>query len=163
MKDYSKVKVVTRVVAALIDGVISYVISFIPVVGAIIGAVYMLLKDGLFEGQSVGKKVMNIQVITEHGIKADFGASARRNVIFALPIIIMIIPVIGWILAPIISVIILVVEFMKILNEPKGRRIGDTWAGTQVIEFKGFAQEETDEMIAPAQEETSEVQITEQD
>lgn len=164
MKDYSKVKVVTRVVAALIDGLISYFIGFIPAIGAIIGAVYMLFKDGLFEGQSVGKKVMNIQVITERGIKADFGTSAKRNVIFALPIVIMIIPVIGWILAPIISLIILVIEFMKVLNEPKGRRIGDTWAGTQVIDFQGIVQGEADGVTAPAQEETSgDQQMTEQD
>ena len=164
MQDYSKVKVGTRVVAAIIDGLISYAIGFIPAIGAIIGAVYMLLKDGLFEGQSVGKKVMNIQVITEQGIKADFGISAKRNVIFALPIVIMIIPVIGWIIAPIISLIILVIEFMKVLNEPKGRRIGDTWAGTQVIDFQGVARGETEEMTVPAQEKTPEdQQMTEQD
>ena len=138
--DYPKVDVGNRVIAALIDGVMSYVIGFIPVIGAIIGAAYMLLKDGLFEGQSVGKKVMKLQVLTEQGVKADFAVSAKRNAIFAVPVAIMIIPVLGWIIAPILSLVILIVEFMKIMNEPKGRRLGDTWAGTQVIKMEESVQ-----------------------
>ncbi len=133
MRDYPKVEVNNRILAALIDGVMSYVIGFIPVIGAIAGAVYMLLKDGLFEGQSVGKKVMKMQVITENDAKADFAVSARRNVIFAIPIAVMIIPILGWIIAPILSLVIVIIEFLKIKDDPKGRRRGDNWAGTQVI------------------------------
>ena len=140
MQDHLKVEVFTRVIAALIDGVMSAVVGFIPVIGAIVGAAYMLLKDGLFEGQSVGKKVMKLQVITESGSKADFAVSAKRNFIFAIPVIIMIIPILGWIVAPILSLVILIVELMKVMNEPKGRRLGDIWAGTQVINFDESAQ-----------------------
>ncbi len=140
MKDYPKVDVGNRVLAAVIDGVMSYIIGFIPIIGAIIGAAYMLLKDGLFEGQSIGKKVMKLQVITEGDVKADFAVSARRNVIFAIPVIVMIVPVLGWIVAPILGLVILIIELLKVINEPKGRRIGDTWAGTQVIKYEEAGQ-----------------------
>ena len=140
MKDYPKVDVGNRVLAALIDGVMSYIIGFIPIIGAIVGAAYMLLRDGLFEGQSVGKKVMKLQVVTEGDVKADFAVSARRNVIFAIPIVFMIIPVLGWVIAPILSIVILVIEFLKVINEPKGRRLGDTWADTQVIKVEESVQ-----------------------
>lgn len=143
MKDYPKVDVGTRVIASIIDGVASYIVGFIPILGAIIGAVYMLLKDGLFEGQSIGKKVMKLQVITENDTKADFAVSARRNAIFAIPVALMIIPVLGWVLAPVVSLVIVIIELMKVINEPKGRRIGDTWAGTQVIKFSEAVQSET--------------------
>ena len=135
MKDYPKVEVGTRVIAALIDGVMAYVVGFIPIIGAIAGTVYMLLKDGLPEGQSVGKKLMKLQVITEADTKADFTASAKRNAIFALPIALMIIPILGWIMAPFVALVIIIIEFLKIKDEPQGRRLGDTWADTQVIMF----------------------------
>ncbi len=150
MRDYPKVDVGNRVLAALIDGVMSYVVGFIPVIGAIIGAAYMLLKDGLFEGQSIGKKAMKLQVITENDVKADFAISAKRNAIFAVPIAVMIIPVLGWIIAPILSLVILIIEFLKIMNEPKGRRLGDTWAGTQVIKFEESFQSGTGQVIPPS-------------
>jgi uncharacterized RDD family membrane protein YckC len=138
MKDYPKLELGTRVIAALIDGALSFVVGFIP----ILGAVYMLLKDGLFEGQSVGKMIMKTQVVTENGEKADFAVSARRNAIFALPIAIMIIPILGWIIAPFLSLGIIILELIKVQKDPQGRRIGDSWAGTQVILFTTDAQVE---------------------
>lgn len=133
MLDYPKVDLVTRLIAAVIDGVISSLVGFIPIIGGIIGAVYMLIKDGLFEGQSVGKKVMKIQVRTESNEKADFMISVRRNAIFAVPYLIMVVPIIGWIVAPIVGLVILVIELMKLNSDPNGRRLGDTWAPSQVV------------------------------
>lgn len=140
MLEQPKVDVMTRFLAALIDGLMSAAVSLIPVIGAIISTVYLLIKDGLFEGQSVGKKLMKLQVVSLEGNKADFAVSAKRNVIFAIPSFIMIIPVLGWIVAPILALVILIIEVVKVLNEPKGRRLGDTWAGSQVINFVEEAQ-----------------------
>jgi len=133
LKEYPKVEVVTRFIAALIDGALSSVVGFIPIIGPIIGAAYMLVKDGLFEGQSLGKKIMKLQVVTGEGGQADYMVSVKRNAIFAVPILIMIIPVLGWLIAPILSLVIVIIEVMKILNDPVGRRLGDNWAETQVI------------------------------
>ncbi len=134
MQDQPKVDVMTRFLAALIDGLLSSAVSaLIPVIGALISTAYLLIKDGLFEGQSLGKKLMKLRVVTMDGNKADFATSAKRNLIFAIPAIFMIIPIIGWVIAPILSLIVLIIEVVKVLNEPKGRRLGDTWADTQVI------------------------------
>ena len=136
MLEQPKADVMTRFLAALIDGVLSGAISMIiPVVGAIISTAYLLIKDGLFEGQSLGKKLMKLQVVTMSGEKPDFAISAKRNVIFAIPSIIMIIPILGWVIAPILALIILIIEVLKVVNEPQGRRMGDNWADTQVIPF----------------------------
>ena len=140
MENYNKVDVSPRFIAALIDGALSAAVGFIPIIGAIIGTIYMLLRDSMFEGQSLGKKIMKLQVITEEGKRPDYMVSIRRNGIFALPILIMIIPVAGWIIAPILSIVILVIEIMKVLNEPKGRRLGDQWAATQVIVYQEAPQ-----------------------
>ena len=133
MRDYPKVEISTRIIAAVIDGALSWLVGFIPIIGPIIGAAYMLIKDGLFEGQSLGKKVMKIQVVSGEGGLADFMVSVRRNAIFAIPIVVMIIPLLGLILAPIISLVVVIIEVMKVVNDPKGIRLGDTWAGTQVV------------------------------
>ena len=134
MDEQAKVGIGVRFIAALIDGILTSMVSwFIPILGAIISTVYMLIKDGLFEGQSIGKKVMNLKVVTTHGVKADFNVSVKRNIIFAIPSILMIIPVLGWILAPILALVILIVEVMKIMSDPKGRRLGDQWADSMVV------------------------------
>ena len=90
--DYAKAEVGTRLIAALIDAVLQWVVGLIPIVGGLIGAAYMLLRDGLPDGQSLGKKVMKLRVVTLDGKKADYVASCKRNVIFAIPSIITIIP-----------------------------------------------------------------------
>lgn len=149
MKGQPKVDLMTRFIAALIDGGMSSVVGFIPVVGAILGAAYMLVKDGLFEGQSVGKKIMKLQVISESGEKADYIVSAKRNLIFAIPIAIMIIPVLGWFLAPVLALVIFVIEVIKIINDPNGRRLGDTFAETQVVMFEQAMEKTVDSNIVP--------------
>ena len=131
--DYAKAEVGTRLIAALIDAVLQWVVGLIPIVGGLIGAAYMLLRDGLPDGQSLGKKVMKLRVVTLDGKKADYVASCKRNVIFAIPSIITIIPIVGWIIGGILGVVVAVVEIVGVFNDSKGRRLGDKWANTQVI------------------------------
>lgn len=131
--EYAKVDVGTRFVAALIDGILQMIVGMIPVIGGLIGAAYMLIKDGLFESQSLGKKVMKLQVVTLDGKKADYMVSIKRNAIFAVPSLISIIPIIGWIIGGLLSLVVAIVEIIGVLNDPKGRRMGDKWANSQVI------------------------------
>ena len=131
--DYAKAEVGTRLIAALIDAVLQWVVGLIPIVGGLIGAAYMLLRDGLPDGQSLGKKVMKLRVVTLDGKKADYVASCKRNVIFAIPSIITIIPIVGWIIGGILGVVVAVVEIVGVFNDPKGQSLGDKWANTQVI------------------------------
>lgn len=134
--EYPKVDIGTRLIAAIIDGVLQWIVALIPFIGGIIGAAYMLLKDGLFESQSVGKKLMKLQVVELSGKKADYLVSAKRNAIFAIPSLIAVIPLIGWIIGGILSLVVAIVEIVTVLNDPKGRRMGDKWANTQIITEK---------------------------
>jgi uncharacterized RDD family membrane protein YckC len=139
--EHPKADIGTRLIAALIDGALSSVVSMlIPVLGAIVATVYMFGKDGLFDGRSVGKKVMKLQVMTESGAPATYADSAKRNAIFALPYVLMIIPVLGWVVAHFIGLAIVIVELVLLISDPKGKRIGDKWAGTQVIKAEESTQ-----------------------
>ena len=135
--EYPKPDVATRLIAAVIDGVLQSVVTMIiPFLGAIIGAAYMLLKDGLFESQSIGKKVMKLRVVELSGQKADYMVSAKRNIIFAVPALIGIIPLIGWLIGGLLSLVVAIVEIVSVVNDEKGRRMGDKWANTQVVAEK---------------------------
>jgi len=135
-----------RVIAFIIDAVCAAVVSWIPVAGGIIGAAYMLLRDDLpveaLGYKSVGKKLMNLSVVLEANptAKLDFPLSAKRNWMFAIgPIMatLTFLPVIGWVTNIILGFALLILgimEVMKVFNDPKGQRMGDTMAGTMVIE-----------------------------
>jgi uncharacterized RDD family membrane protein YckC len=86
---------------------------------------YILIKDGLGEGQSIGKKAVDLMVINvntnEPCTKLN---SAGRNILFS---IIASIPYIGFLL-----------EVIMIFANPDGRKLSDLGSGTQVIEKYDF-------------------------
>ena len=127
-----------RFVAILIDGILAGLIGLIPVVGGLVGAAYMLLRDGFdfdfMKKRSLGKKLMKLRPVLVDGGEVDLAVSVKRNVIFAVPLVLMIIPVLGWVLAPIVSLAVGIIEVVLVLSDEEGRRWGDKFAGTKVIE-----------------------------
>ncbi|MBN1824671.1 MAG: RDD family protein [Candidatus Eisenbacteria bacterium] len=127
-----------RFVAILIDGILSGLIGLVPVIGGLIGAAYMLTRDGLnfdfMDKRSLGKKLMKLRPVRVDGGEVDVSVSVKRNFIFAIPLVLMIIPVLGWILAPILSLVVMILEVVLVLSDEEGRRWGDKFAGTKVIE-----------------------------
>ena len=107
-----------RIVAYLIDALITGVFCIIPFVGWIVGFAYFLTRDGLpfLDGQSVGKKAMNIRAVTEDGLPLtnNWGPELIRNVVLLIP------------LFPLIELIVL-------LTNDKKQRLGDQWAKTRVV------------------------------
>ena len=96
-------------IAELID-------EIIMVVGAILlvipGILYFLLQDGLFEGRSIGKKLMGLKVIKQGtGQPCGYMESTIRNLFMLL--------------GPI--------EYIVVLITKDHKRIGDMVAGTLVI------------------------------
>jgi len=81
--------------------------------GVIAWAAYLLLRDGLFEGASLGKKLMKMQVLRSDGRPCDLCRSVLRNVVLLMPPIVFLEPV------------LLAVDGM-------GKRLGDRIAKTQV-------------------------------
>jgi uncharacterized RDD family membrane protein YckC len=79
----------------------------------LLDTLYMLMRDGLFDGRSVGKKVMNLQVLNRKNQPCGIGRSFLRNLPFLISILTF-------------------VELILIFVKP-GRRLGDRMAKTRVI------------------------------
>jgi len=122
-----EVSKLSRFLALLIDGIIAsipmYIMAFIAgatgiAVLAYLGyALYLivfLLRDALFGGQSIGKKVMKYRAVKEDGssLNGDFGASAIRNISIMIPIVGL-------------------VDMIFVLTDKP--RLGDGWAKTKVV------------------------------
>jgi uncharacterized RDD family membrane protein YckC len=139
-KGDGKADIGKRIVAAIIDGVLVGVVSWIPILGGLIGAAYFLLRDGFefdfMDHRSLGKKLMKLRPVLLDGGKVDLVVSIKRNWILAIPSVLMIIPVFGWIAAPFIGLAIGIIEFVLVITDPEGRRMGDKIAGTKVIEVE---------------------------
>jgi uncharacterized RDD family membrane protein YckC len=127
-----------RFLAALVDGVISAVVGFIPVVGGLAGAAYMLIRDGLeidfMDQRSLGKKLLKLRPVRLDGQPMDLVTSVKRNIPFAIGPLIMVVPVLGWIIGPVVSLIIGLVEAILVLTDADGRRVGDRIGETQVVD-----------------------------
>lgn len=140
-----KVDLVPRFLAALIDGLIGSIPLVIPIIGAIIGTAYMLTKDAImyeitkdeqWRNKSIGKKLLRIEVRPEQSDQVDWATSIKRNIPLSLGTIIGIVPLIGLILGPIISILLAIIEIVLMLSSPEGKRLGDRIANTMVIREK---------------------------
>jgi len=113
----------TRSLAFLIDLLI-YVTLFYGLGGVshvwatILSMLYIVFRDGLFSGQSVGKKVMGIRVVHTDGRPISLVDSSFRNVLFLF-----------YVLFP----VAIVIESVVLLRSPERRRLGDRIAGTCVV------------------------------
>ncbi len=126
--------IIRRIFAFLIDIVLATLFSIIPIpiISGLIAFLYMLLRDGLTDRGSIGKSMLNLQVLTLHGQRLNYEESVRRNIIFAIPAIFYIIPLVGGILALLFGLIFYVIELLAMNSSPQGQRNGDRWAGTVV-------------------------------
>ncbi len=129
-----------RFVEALIDGALAMIVGFIPIIGGLIGAAYMLVRDGLeldfMDRRSIGKKLVKLRPVRLDGQPMDITTSVKRNIPFAIGPVIMVIPVLGWIIGPIVAMVIGLIEVILVLTDPEGRRMGDKFAETKVIEVE---------------------------
>jgi len=87
--------------------------------------IYNSIKDGLGQGQSWGKKKLDLMVVNlDNNTPCDKKKSFFRNFISGL---VFIIPFVGWLIE---SIMVLVTE--------DGRKLGDKAANTQVIDKRNF-------------------------
>ena len=141
----SKEIILNRFIAKGIDffivGFIWTFLSFIDAsfLGMFAGIGYLLIADGFFEGQSLGKKIIKLKVMVikdDQPVKCTYKSSILRNAILAV-IMFSSIPIIGWfILAP-LGVLIIAIEAYFAYTDEKNRRIGDVLAGTFVEDASG--------------------------
>jgi len=118
--------------------------------GLVMAFLSLLLADGLFTGQSVGKRLCGIKVIyLPHRTAARFRESVLRNAPLGLVVLLAMMPdealpaagassgpSAGTIAFFAGAVLIGGIEAWNVLRHPLGMRLGDAWADTQVIDGK---------------------------
>lgn len=140
----AKADLTKRFVAMLIDGLLAAVVSLIPIVGGLVGAAYILVRDGLeldfMDRRSIGKKLLKLRPVRSDGQPMDVATSVKRNfplAIGAVGAIFWIIPILGWIIAILLGLtgfVVAIIEAILVLADVEGRRMGDKFAGTKVVE-----------------------------
>ena len=100
-----KADLTTRAVAGFIDLLIVIALARLPdVIGFLAAVGYILVRDGLFDRQSIGKKVIGIRIVladTAEG-SASFRESIIRNVTLAVAFLLFRVPYAGWFLGPLV-------------------------------------------------------------
>lgn len=143
-----KADLTKRAVACVIDAVAAFAVGMVPFIGGIAGAAYWLVRDGLdvefMPNRSLGKKLVGLQPVTfPDGRKLDLETSVKRNWPFVFGGIaqaLAYIPIIGWLLIFPVALVALgvgIVEIYLVVTTDDGRRMGDKFAGTHVIEVAG--------------------------
>ncbi|MDR1760401.1 MAG: RDD family protein [Fibrobacter sp.] len=108
----------------------------LTVIFFLFAGVYNFFKDGMKNGQSFGKRTMNLRVVhLPTGKPCNYLQSFFRNFIGQL---LSWIPYAGWLIEPIF-----------VIANDRGRRLGDFAANTQVIEASPNPAPET-EVLPPA-------------
>jgi uncharacterized RDD family membrane protein YckC len=110
-----------RVLAFLIDGLLAMgLTSLLNGLGVLAAIGYWLVRDGLFEGQSIGKRVMRLRVvISPSRTPCTIGASIPRNILWVIPVV---------------NVVMILVTLYGLLRQGGAlRHWGDRLADSQVI------------------------------
>ncbi len=148
---YKKADLFKRFIALLIDDIVASLLVYIPILGALVSAVYLLTKDAIafeitknpdFKNRSLGKKVMGLEVVSFDGSDIDWTISLKRNLPLAIGSAFGIVPIIGWVVGGIIGFVMVIVEAVLVISDDKGRRLGDRWANTQVVESRDIINQD---------------------
>lgn len=132
-EDFQKAGVFLRTVAKILDFIIiAAAIEVLPKAGFLAGFTYLLIGDGLFDGRSLGKKIIGLRVIlSKENTPCTLRESIFRNSTFGIGFLFYKIILIGWIFMLFVSLI----EFIILLGSKDKMRLGDEIAKTIVIEI----------------------------
>lgn len=120
-----------RAVAKILDFIlIAAVTEIVPRAGFFAGLTYLLICDGLFDGRSLGKRLIGLRVVsTLTQGPCSIRESILRNSTFSLGLLLYKIPWIGWIFIVLVSML----EFIILLGSKESMRLGDEIAKTKVV------------------------------
>jgi uncharacterized RDD family membrane protein YckC len=143
MKAQNRVSVVNRIAAKFIDlSLVFLVAAILPYpVGPLLGFLYSLVGDGIqaggFQGQSVGKKLLKLQVVhIQTRQPAHWKESILRNAPVGVATFFGIIPIWGWIILAVIGLPLMIMEIYLMVTVETGHRLGDVMGDTEVIELR---------------------------
>jgi uncharacterized RDD family membrane protein YckC len=139
---YPKASLLLRGGARVVDvGVAWGLFVLLGQAGSLAALLFILLADGMLEGQSVGKRVFGVKVVhLPTRSAARHRDSALRNAPLGLVMLFgMLPPPIGGVSFLAGLLVIGGVELWSVLRDPLGQRRGDQWAQTQVVDGKVVA------------------------
>ena len=139
---YPKCSLLLRGMARLTDIAIALVLWRVAGgAGMVAALLYLLLADGLLQGQSPGKRIFGIRVVyLPMRAPGRYRESMLRNAPFGLCVLLGMIPQqLGTVAFAGGVVVIGGIEAWKVLRDPLGLRLGDSWASTQVTDGKVVA------------------------
>jgi uncharacterized RDD family membrane protein YckC len=124
-----------RLLAKSIDLFICFILCFVPYpFGLALAIGYLAVSDSLFDGQSIGKKVIGFKVVSlEDGRPCGMRQSLVRNLPILLPMGFALVPFWGWILCVMLSVPLVFLELYFLFKLDSAHRLGDVMADTTVI------------------------------
>ncbi len=107
-----------RVCAWMIDGAIIVALgALLSGFGWALGVLYWLGRDGLFKGQSLGKRCVGVKVLTEQHQQCTLWTSALRNMLWIIPVA---------------NVVMGLVGLHCLMHDNQAKHWADRLAGTQV-------------------------------
>ncbi len=123
-----------RIVAKFIDLLLVFIgMSILYPFGSLCGIVYMLVSDMIFSGRSVGKKLMDIVVVTTKNDPLDRYQLVLRNLLFSGTFFFLAFSIIGWILFFTVGLFFIIFEIYLMITNDNNQRLGDIMAHTKVI------------------------------
>lgn len=139
---YPKASLFLRAGARAVDVALAWGLFWVAAsAGAVMALLYLLLADGFFTGQSPGKKLCGVKVMhlpTQSA--ARHRDSVLRNAPFALVVLLGMMPEpLGFPAFWAGLVALGGLEAVRVFRDPLGRRFGDVWAETQVVDGKVVA------------------------
>ena len=129
-----------RVKAGFIDIGIAFLLLLINSIGGLLATIYLLTKEAFFynifgsqsmKDKSIGKKIMGLKIDTKNNNYVSYETSLKRNLLISIGFM-PIINTYGFKKTLYITVIALIIELILFLFND-GKRLGDIWANTQVI------------------------------
>ena len=128
-----------RLLAKLIDvGLVTLGAVFYYPMGLILGVVYLCISDSLYDGQSIGKRLMGFGVISLiDGSPCSAKQSFIRNLPFTIPLFFFIFPFWGWIFSAVFALPLACMEVYFLFKQKSMHRLGDLMADTTVIANDG--------------------------
>lgn len=135
LKNNKKISLFARGIAKFVDFFLVMILFFfLYPVGILLGLAYLTIADSIQGGQSVGKRLMGLKVISLlDGKPCTLKQSLVRNLPFIAPLTLMIIPFWGWIIGGILSVPFFLLEIYLLVKLESGNRLGDVMADTTVL------------------------------
>jgi uncharacterized RDD family membrane protein YckC len=127
-----KADLTSRTVAGFVDLLLIIGLARLPdLFGFFSVAGYILIRDGLFDRRSIGKKLIGLRVVSsdDRGPAATYRESIIRNVPLVAAYLFFLIPYAGWVLCP----LVVGVECLTAIGDDRGMRIGDMLARTYVV------------------------------